>query len=71
MRVQAIELVGSGAEIQDAVDQLEKQCIQTIEWSFERHLTNEVQPDTLVIRVTPHTGDALCAELLELMTSGV
>jgi hypothetical protein len=66
MRLLAIEIECTAAQLDDLIDQLERQCIQTVEYSEVRHPSST--SGMYAIRVVPHFGDLLDAELVDLIT---
>ena len=64
MKVAKIELVGTAEQAAELVQQLEQQCIQTVECTVAPHPTIE---GATVVTVEPHFGYRLEAQLLELL----
>lgn len=66
MKIRYIEIVcDTKAEYDELVQQLEDQCIQTVEMGFG-YLVNQIQGKR-VLSVTPHFDDYLDPELLALL----
>lgn len=58
MKVRAVEIqLDNGEQVMELCEQLERQCIQTVEL---------IRRPGFVVRVAPHFGDTLDPELCEL-----
>lgn len=64
-RILALEIECTPAQYADLTNQLDRQCIQTVEYSVVRHPSAAA---LVAVRVVPHFGDLLDPELIALIS---
>lgn len=65
MRVSCLTLLLDAGQVKDAVEQIENQCIQTVEFTLNPRVDGKVS-----LTVTPHFGDVLDWQMVELLQGG-